>query len=192
MNYKILIGVAIFGFMLVALSGVSHASSPAYSEINVEIYGLDASYGLNITGAQNTSIPMINDFSFIMHSPGNSTYTVDLGNKTIASGTFAYVGVAHLNTSYNGTVVLTVYITSSTLSHTSSFTYILNIMTPVTYINYEQAKTKPPGTLPYVLLGEGIAASGLAVYVYRVILRHLVVKPRQDAIDDSSGIIRSG
>ncbi len=205
MKNKILIGLA-FACIIAALAGMSassgtgsqllmmpdHSANPVFSEINVEIYGFDSAYGLNITGPQNVTVPMINDFNFIMHSPGNSTYRVDVGNRTIAAGNFAWVGSASVNTSYNGTVIITVQISSSILSHTSSFTYILNIMTPLTYINYEHSKTIIIRSLSYDLLGEGITASALTVYIYAIIMRHGVVKPRQDAMDDAGGIYRSG
>ena len=141
-------------------------SNPLYSEINMYIFAEDPALQLYITAEPGILAPMLTNFSVTMHAPGNSSYYVTdsaLANSPthiIRSGVFSYNTTITLAGTNSGVANFTFVITSGTLHHTSSFSFLMEFMSPTTYISYEHQKIAPPGQLTYTQGGE-IAAGGI-------------------------------
>lgn len=167
--------------------------NPAWSEINVQVWGNYTALSEYLFAPENTQAPMLNDFQVHVNSPGNSTIQVMQGADVLSSATgWAWNHTLIVNTTYSGIVSITINVTSSDLQHTSSFHYILNFMTPVTYINYEHNKLNLLQQVPLTWVSEAFAAGAMAIYVISKLSRRLAIKPHVKAKHDEWGLIRSG
>ena len=171
----------------------ANVTDPAFSEINVHIRGYYPQLDLYLRAPQNTAAPMLNDFQIEINSPGNSTVMVRTGTTLLTSATgWAYNKTLYINTTLSGTVTLNINVTSSELQHTSQFSYILDMMTPQQYINYESGKNKLLNLIPYSLLPEAFAAGAVTIWATARIFRKFLIKPHIEVKYDDRGLIRSG
>lgn len=169
--------------------------NPQFSEINVQVWGNYSQLDEYLFAPQGVVAPMLKDFIIHVNSPGplNSTVQVTQGTVVMASSSgWAWNRTIYVNTTYSGIVALTINVTSQELSHTSSFRYILDFMSPVTYINYEHRKLNILSQVPLLWVSEAFAAGGIAVYAIAKMSRRLAIKPHVVAKHDEWGLIRSG
>lgn len=149
-------------------ANATNSTNLTYSEVNMYIFADDPGLQLYITAEPGTVTPMLTNFSVTMHAPGNSSYyvtdsaLVNSPTHVLKRGTFAYVKTITLTGANSGVANFTFVITSGTLRHTSSFSYLLEFMSPTSYISYEHQKLAPPGQLTYTQGGE-IAAGGIVL-----------------------------
>ena len=146
---------------------LTNVTDPAYSEINMYIFAEDPGLQLYITAEPGAVAPMLTTFSATLHAPGNSSwYVTDSalkgGSTVLDSGTFSYVTTITLQGTNSGVANFTFHITSGSLGHAMAFSYLLEFMSPTTYISYEHQKTVAPGELTYGQGGE-IAAGGIVL-----------------------------
>lgn len=170
-----------------------NVTNPSFSEMNVHIRGYYPQLDLYLRAPQNTAAPMLNNFQIEVNSPGNSTVMVRTGTTLLTSATgWAFNKTLYINTTLSGTVTLNINVTSSELQHTSHFSYILDMMTPQQYINYESGKAKLLNLIPYSLLPEAFAAGAVTIWATARIFRKFLIKPHIEVKYDDRGLIRSG
>ena len=143
-----------------------HAQSPQTTpggvdtEINAHVQSYYPTLGLYVTAPVNTSAPMLTTFSVSMRSPGNSTYQIFIGTALVRSGFFPWHTSINLTEGAASAAHLSVVITSSVLGITKTIYFILDFMTPETYINYINAHKSVLAQLTYYDAG-GLAAMAL-------------------------------
>ena len=162
------------------------------TEIQASVTSYDSAYSLYIYAPQNTSAPMLRDFTISMASPGNSSYVVKFNGVATESGTFAWQKNVKENTSLNGEVLVNVIIASRQANIRKNFSYILKIMSPVTYINYEHTKISVFAQFSATQFLEAFASGALVIYAFSKLFRQGYAKPAAKDAMKNRGLIRSG
>ena len=150
------------GMFALLIPGI-HAQVPqatVSTEINAHVEAYYPSLGLYVTAPQNTTAPMLTSFSVSMRSPGNSSYRIYMGSALERSGTFPWHGIVNLTSGPASGARLTVIIDSSVLGISKTIYFILDFMSPQTYINYLSSHEKVLNQLTYYDAG-GLAALAL-------------------------------
>lgn len=201
-KFSLAIAIILGGIFVPGLAAAApfspHAASPVQAspynatEIGANITAYDSFYSLYIYAPQNTSAPMLQDFTISMNSPGNSTYTIRESGISIASGSFSWSKAIKENTTLSGLIAFTVVVSSEQANLQRNFTFILNIMAPVTYINYEHQKISIFAQFSATEFLEAFAAGGLIIYAFSKLFRHGYAKPAAKDQMKSRRLIKSG
>ena len=131
--------------------------------VAVQIMGYYPALDLYVTLPTGTPGPMITPFELNITTPGQAVVKVYTGTALYAVQQFTGNTVIHDNTSYSGTLNITVQIT--TAKGVSVYRWVPDFMSPVTYISYEKAKETSitPG-----LSFEDVAALGATIILAAV------------------------
>lgn len=195
MRFKaaVLAAVMVASACMLAVPASAAAPSGQLSEMNVQLWGNYSALGLAITAFPGSTWPMLNNFEIIVHSPGNSTVSVSQGGTIVSQDSgWSWYHTVYVNTSYSGTILISINVTSLQLGRSSVFLYSLDFMTPVSYINYEKAKITPVQQVPLIYIAEAFAGGGVAVYGIGKMIRKIWIKPSVSHKHDKGGLYRSG
>ena len=150
-------------FFLIAMGSV-HAADGSSTEMNTQIMGYYAPYGLYVTAPLNQSVAMINNFSLVLRSPGESTYAITTNGHPYSQGTFSYMATIWFNTTWSGSYQVVVTLYSSVLAINQTFVYNLDMMSYAQYITYQSSHlTKPTGTYTLTQILEVITATAIGI-----------------------------
>ena len=146
--------------------------NPEWSEINVNISANDGALGLHVTALPGVQTVMLKNYSAYIRAPGNSTYYVTDsalrgGSDVLKRGEFYYNTTVQLSGTNSGYATITFHITSGKLKHQTNYTFVMQFMNPVNYINYEKQKLNPLGTLTWQEAGEVAAGAVVAGLFFR-------------------------
>ena len=171
----VLLGSSIMGMAAMVPPG-SHAAVPnaipyaAFNTTNATVMGDSAfitgyypALDLYVTLPTNTSGPMITPFEINVTAYGQAVASLYVGKALYFHSQFTGNILIYDNASYSGDVNLTLRITSA--QGTSTYRWLPDFMSPVTYISYEKAKEKSivPG-----LSTEEVAAIGVTIILAAV------------------------
>jgi hypothetical protein len=151
----------------VGMMALASAQQPD-TEMNTQIIGYYAPYGIYVTAPLNQSVSMINNFTITLRSPGESNYQVTVDGKVYSNGSFEYLMVLWFNTSWSGSYFLSISIYSSTLNVSQTFVYKLNMMNYAQYVSYISSHTSSPRgtyTLNQILEAVGAGIIGVAIMI---------------------------
>lgn len=140
------------------------APDPVITEINAHVEAYFPALGLYVTAPQNTTAPMLTSFTVSMRSPGNSSFQIYTGFTLVQSGTFAWHTAVNLTSGAASGVHLKVEISSSLLGISRTSYYLLDFMTPLSYISYLSSREPVLAQLTYYDAG-GLAALALVLGV---------------------------
>ena len=165
-NLTILLAIASMGVIIASFASVQ--GQGPQTEMNTQIIGYYAPYGLYVTAPLNESVSMIDNFTIVLRSPGESNYQVTADGNPYSNGSFDYLTVLWFNTSWSGNYLVSISIYSSTLNVTQTFVYKLNMMNYVQYVSYISSHTQPKTgtyTLPQILEAVGAGVIGVAIMI---------------------------
>ncbi|MHB8360340.1 MAG: hypothetical protein ACYDAO_09980 [Thermoplasmataceae archaeon] len=163
---KLIIVLPVLAMLIVP--GLSLASGPS-ALINVHVTSYDSFYGLYIYAPQKTTAPMLKNFQVSIVSPGNSSFTINMGGANVAYGSFSYSTVINMTVGGNQTQSMIVTVQSSQTGQNRTFFYFLEFMTAVEFIAYENGKLHPQ-SVGYTNV-DMIAAAGAGISTTLVLFR---------------------
>jgi hypothetical protein len=160
----IVLAVLVVSVGMIALASAQQPDT----EMNTQIIGYYAPYGIYVTAPLNQSVSMIDNFTIILRSPGESTYQVTANGKPYSNGSFEYLAALWFNTSWSGNYLVSISIYSSTLNVNQTFVYKLNMMNYVQYVSYVSSHIQPQRgtyTLTQILEAVGAGIIGMAIMI---------------------------